>query len=75
MNHYETLKVTRDAPEVVIKAACRALMQLNHPENFEGREHIAVQIAKTIREAFDILIDPNTRAQYDRWLDKQEGKS
>lgn len=68
--HYGILKVTRDAPAVVIQAAFKALIQLNHPDNFEGREDEAVSIAQTLREACDILINPNTRAQYDRWLDK-----
>ncbi|QPK62465.1 DnaJ domain-containing protein [Methylomonas sp. LL1] len=73
--YYDTLKVTRDAPAIVIQAACRALMQLNHPDNFEGREYEAVKIAEDLREAFDVLIDPNTRAQYDNWLAKQMEQS
>jgi DnaJ-class molecular chaperone len=69
--HYGVLKVTRDAPAVVIQAAFKALIQLNHPDNFQGREDEAVSIALSLREACDILINPSTRAQYDRWLDKQ----
>ena len=71
-NYYDTLKVTRDAPDLVIQMAYRALMQLNHPDNFQGREEEAVKIAKTFREARDVLLDPHARAQYDRWLDSHE---
>lgn len=71
-SYYDTLKVTRDAPGLVIQTAYRALMQLNHPDNFEGREEEALKIAKTFREARDVLLDPIARAQYDRWLDSQE---
>lgn len=70
--YYDTLKVTRDAPYLVIQTAYRALMKLNHPDNFAGREEEAVKIAQTFREARDVLLDTNTRSQYDRWLDKQE---
>lgn len=73
--YYDILKVTRDAPDLVIQTAYRALMKLNHPDNFAGREEEAVKIAKTFREARDVLLDPNTRTQYDRWLDKQEENS
>ncbi len=68
--HYDILKVTHDAPSAVIQAAFRALMQLNHPDNYQGREHEAVNIAQTLREACDVLINDETRAQYDRWLEK-----
>jgi DnaJ-class molecular chaperone len=70
--YYDTLKVTRDAPDLVIQNAYRALMKLNHPDNFAGREEEAVKIAQTFRDARDVLLDPITRSQYDRWLDKQE---
>jgi DnaJ-class molecular chaperone len=70
-NYYDILKVTRDAPTAVIQAAFRALMQLHHPDNFEGKEDQSVIIALNLREACDILINPETRAQYDQWLDKE----
>lgn len=71
-NYYDTLKVTRDAPTAVIQAAFKALMQLNHPENFAGREDESVMIAIQLREACDVLTDPDTRLQYDRWLEKEQ---
>lgn len=71
--HYDTLKVTRDAPDVVIRASCKALMQLYHPENFAGREYEAVEIVRTIKESYDVLINPEARAEYDRWIEQQLG--
>lgn len=70
-NYYNTLKVTQDAPIEVIQAAFKALMQLNHPENFKGKEDECVIIAMQLREACDVLVNPETRIQYDRWLDRE----
>lgn len=70
-NYYDILKVTRDAPTEVIHAAFKALMQLNHPDNFKGREDECIAIAIQLREACDVLITPDTRAQYDKWLEKE----
>ncbi|PPD30923.1 MAG: hypothetical protein CTY19_15240 [Methylomonas sp.] len=70
-SYYDILKVTRDAPAAVIQAACKALIQLNHPERFAGREDEAVKIALSLREACDTLTNPLTRSQYDHWLEKQ----
>lgn len=70
-NYYDLLKVTRDAPTEVIHAAFKALMQLNHPDNFKGREDECIAIAIQLREACDVLVSPDTRAQYDNWLEKE----
>lgn len=72
-NYYDVLKVTADAPIVVIQAAFKALIQLNHPDHFEGREDESVMIAMQLREACDVLTNPATREQYDRWLGKESG--
>ncbi|AEG01236.1 J domain-containing protein [Methylomonas methanica] len=69
--YYDILKVTRDAPTEVIHAAFKALMQLNHPDNFKDREDECIAIAMQLREACDVLITPDTRAQYDKWLEKE----
>lgn len=74
-NYYDMLKVTRDAPAAVIQAACKALIQMNHPEKFAGREDEAIQIALMLREACDTLTNPLTRTRYDRWLEEQNRSS
>lgn len=71
-NYYNILKVTQDAPVEVIQAAFKALMQLNHPDNFKGKEDECVIIAMQLREACDVLVNPETRIQYDKWLDKEK---
>lgn len=72
-NYYDMLKVTRDAPAAVIHAACKALIQMNHPEKFAGREDEAIQIAQMLRDACDTLTNPLTRSSYDHWLEEQFG--
>lgn len=71
--HYDILKVTRDAPEPVIRASCRALMQMYHPENFQGREYEALEVVKIIRDSYEVLIDAKAREEHDRWINEQEG--
>jgi len=71
LTHYENLKVTRDAPDEVIRASFNALMQLYHPEKFVDREDEALMAAIAIKESYDVLINSNTRYEYDRWIDEQ----
>lgn len=73
--HYDNLKVARDAPASVIKAAYKALMQQYHPDKFEGSEQEALRIAKLIKQSYDVLIDPVSRAKHDRWIDEQAEKT
>ncbi len=72
--HYDNLKVARKAPDAVIRAAYKALIQQYHPDKFEGPEHEALRITKIINQSFDVLIDPVKRAEHDRWIDEQEAK-
>lgn len=72
--YYDNLKVARNAPDSVIKAAYKALMQNYHPDKFKGSEQEALRIAKIIRQSYDVLIDPVSRAEYDRWIDEQAKK-
>lgn len=72
---YDNLKVARDAPDVVICAAYKALMQLYHPEKFEGHEDEALRKAVAIRESYDALIDSNKRAEHDLWIEEQESNA
>lgn len=61
MNAYETLGVSRGAPEAVIKAAYRALMKTAHPDAGGSAEE-----AQRINDAYDALMDPERRAELDR---------
>ncbi len=64
-NYYRILHVQPDAPEAVIKASYRTLMQKlrQHPDL--GGEHWN---ASVINEAYRVLTDPQARAAYDRAL-------
>jgi curved DNA-binding protein CbpA len=69
-SHYENLKVSRDAPPEVIRAAYKALSMLWHPDR--SSDPRAPAVMKTINVAYEILSDPMTRAQHDEWLAAEE---
>jgi hypothetical protein len=73
--HYDNLKVTRNAPDSVIRAAYKALMQQYHPDKYDGAEEQALRITKIINDAYEILIEPERRAEHDKWIDEQEAKN
>jgi hypothetical protein len=68
--YYDNLKVARNAPPTVIKAAYRALSQRYHPDRNPAPN--AERIIRLINEAYDVLGDPTRRAEYDRELESQE---
>lgn len=68
--YYDNLKVARNAPAAVIKAAYRALSQQYHPDRNPDPD--AQRIIRLINEAYDVLGDPVRRAEYDRELAAQE---
>lgn len=63
VNHYETLGIRHDAPDVVIKAAYKALSMQHHPDRGGNAELMA-----SINAAYDVLSDPASRSQYDESL-------
>ena len=73
--HYDNLKVARNAPDSVIRAAYKALMQQYHPDKYDGAEVQALRITKIIDDAYELLIEPVRRAEHDKWIDEQEAKN
>lgn len=65
-NYYEILGVPRDASNEEIKKVYRRLARQYHPDLNPGNK-AAEEKFKEIGEAYDILGDPNKRAQYDQF--------
>lgn len=73
--HYDNLKVTRDAPVSVIKAAYKALCQTFHPDKFQGDNEEAERIFKLVNASYAVLIDPVKRAAHNAWIREQENEA
>lgn len=68
--HYDTLKVTRDAPLEVIRGAYKGLSQIYHPDK-NSRPDAASMMAD-INTSYRILANPLTRIDHDTWIQAQE---
>ncbi|MEW5983571.1 MAG: J domain-containing protein [Acidobacteriota bacterium] len=64
MDFYELLGVSRDADEQQIRRAYRRLARRLHPDINPGDEAAAYRF-RAVSEAFDTLIDPDSRRRYD----------
>lgn len=74
MNHYDCLKVTSDAPTEVIRAAYRALAGKSHPDRqggTMGRDDEMHDQMVAINAAYEVLMNPELRAEYDAMLAAQ----
>lgn len=69
--HYDNLKVSKDAPPEVIKAAYKSLIQKYHPDRNLGDKRTE-HITKIINEAYRVLSDPKLRAEHDKWISSHE---
>ncbi len=65
--HYESLHVTEDAPEEVIRASYRALCLKHHPDT-AGDTPQSKRRMQILNDAHDVLSDEFQRASYDRCL-------
>lgn len=69
--HYDNLKVARNAPDEVIRAAYRSLSEKYHPGRHPGSAE-AARIRKILDAAYDTLTDPVRRKEHDQWIERQE---
>ncbi|KAA0259056.1 molecular chaperone DnaJ [Deferribacter autotrophicus] len=65
-DYYEILGVHRNATEIEIKKAYRKLALKYHPDRNPGDKE-AEEKFREITEAYQVLIDPQKRAQYDQF--------
>src|SRR4029079_18825927 len=65
-DYYEVLGVERGAADEEVKRAYRKLAVKFHPDKNPDDPHAEAKF-KELGEAYDVLIDPNKRAAYDRF--------
>jgi DnaJ domain len=68
--HYDNLKVARNAPPEVIRAAYKTLSQKYHPDRNSDKD--AQKIMTIINASYDVLSDPIKRIAHDAWIAQQE---
>ncbi len=68
MNYYEILKISQNATNSQIKASYKQLAKKYHPDLYRGDREFAEEKMKEINEAYDILSNPETKAEYDEYL-------
>lgn len=66
VSHYDNLQVAHKAPNTVIRAAYRILVQHFHPDKFPNRS-LAKRRVKFINKACEVLPDPGRRREHDVW--------
>lgn len=72
--HYDNLKVARNAPPDVIRAAYRVLSQKFHPDRNQGNPE-ASRIMAIINTSYEVLSDPAKRRAHDLWIVEMEATS
>ncbi len=71
--HYDNLKVARDAPPEVIRAAYKTLSHKFHPDRHGGSAR-ATQTFQLISSAYEVLSDPERRRKHDAWIARAEAE-
>jgi len=69
--HYNNLKVARNAPQEVIRAAYMALSKQYHPDRNSGSSE-SNRIMRIINASYEVLSDPIKRREHDSWILRME---
>jgi len=69
--HYDNLKVARDAPDYVIRAAYKTLSQKYHPD-VNPNDSDAHRVMSIINYSYEVLSDPIKRKEHDLWIISKE---
>lgn len=72
-SHYDVLGVLSTAPIEVIKAAYKTLVNIYHPDKYNGDKSYAHEKTLELNEAYDVLSNRKKRDQYDIELNNVEG--
>ncbi|WP_109831485.1 J domain-containing protein [Reichenbachiella versicolor] len=64
VDYYELLGIPSTATQREIKLAFKEMAKRYHPDSYTGGEHTEEQF-KLINQAYQVLSDPHTKAQYD----------
>ena len=68
--HYDNLHVAPDADAQTIRQAYRRLSKQYHPDlNTDPDAHRIMQL---INQAYEVLSDPQKRAEHDQWIAQQQ---
>lgn len=68
--HYDNLKISRSAPDEVIRAAYKALSQKYHPD--KNPRDDASDVMTIINHSYAVLSDRQQRRKHDHWIAEQE---
>lgn len=65
--YYDVLQVEHNASPECVRAAYRRLAHKYHPDKMPGNAN-AVRAMAAINAAYDVLSDPQRRAEHDLWI-------
>jgi len=76
--HYDHLQVSQKASPSVIRAAFKALSQKWHPDKHQHASEATSKLVllkyNNIKQAYDVLSNPQSRQEYDRIINKQDAE-
>lgn len=74
-DYYSILGVLPTVEATALTAVYRALLKKYHPDVFSGAKNEAERIAKALNEAYEVIGNPRSRAEYDRQRARQQRRS